>query len=193
MRAFALVRHGRTAWNDEQRIQGRLDISLSPAGRDAIRIVANLLGRIMPAALYSSPVKRAVESAEIIAQHLHLQVCCSDAFTELDVGEWQGLVAPDLAKLDSWQQYQLNPAVAKPNGGESLANLQLRSVRGVEAIIASGVSRCAIVTHGDVIRALVCHYLKRPLTELHEVRVPLGSMLLLELPKGRSASVRAYP
>lgn len=193
MKSFALIRHGRTEWNDKRRVQGRLDIPLSIAGRKEIYGLIDSIAAFTPSVIYSSPVRRAIESAEIIADHLDLKLCRDDAFTELDVGEWEGLASPELEKMASWRQYRLDPAVAKPDGGESLADLQRRSVRGVEAILAAGVVRCAIVTHGDIIRAVVCHYLNRPLSSLREFRVPLASVLFLEWPDDGPIAVTTYP
>lgn len=193
MKRLALVRHGRTAWNDEQRIQGRLDIPLSPEGRESVDAIRGFLAACSPTALYCSPVRRAVESAEIIAYHLGLEIVVCEEFTELNVGEWQGMVAADLAQIDSWQQYQADASVARPKGGESIRELQNRAVAGVKAIVDSGVTSCVIVTHGDVIRAIACHYLGRALRELHEFRVPLGSVLVLELLDGVTTSVVTCP
>ena len=93
---LVLVRHGETNWNRERRFQGRADQPLNEAGRDQARELAKLLHDEPVSALYTSPLRRASETAEILARAFGLQAKPLDALLEIDVGAWEGLTIDEV-------------------------------------------------------------------------------------------------
>ena len=93
---IVMVRHGETDWNRERRFQGRADQPLNEAGRGQARELAELLHGEPVSALYTSPLQRARETAEILAANFGLRPQPLDALLEIDVGAWEGLTIEEV-------------------------------------------------------------------------------------------------
>ena len=96
MTTLLLARHGETDWNRDHRFQGHADPPLNEDGRRQAREFAEQIAGERIAAIYSSPLRRALETAEIVAERLGLDVTPVDALREIDVGEWQGLTRSEV-------------------------------------------------------------------------------------------------
>ncbi|MDQ4082719.1 MAG: histidine phosphatase family protein [Actinomycetota bacterium] len=96
MTTVLLARHGETAWNAESRFQGHADPPLNEDGRRQAREFAEQVAGEGIVAIYSSPLRRALETAEIVGNRLGLEVTPVDALREIDVGEWQGLTRSEV-------------------------------------------------------------------------------------------------
>lgn len=160
-----LVRHGETAWNAEHRWQGHHAAALSSRGWAQARALAARIALEQPAALYSSDLPRASETAEEIARVTGLDPAYDRRWREVDVGEWVGL-APDevqarfpagfarwLAGDTGWEHGESYLAMAAR--GLEVARAVVRAHEGAQAPIVC-------VTHGGVIRSLVMHVLGMP-------------------------------
>ncbi len=165
MPLLLLVRHGETAWNAEQRWQGHHEEPLSPTGRDQAQALAARMVREAPAALYSSDLTRARQTAEEIARATGMEPHYDARWREVDVGEWIGLDPgevearyPDayarwLAGGTGWEQ------------GESYLEMAERGLAVAREVVAGNQGANApvvCVTHGGVIRAIVMHVLGMP-------------------------------
>jgi probable phosphoglycerate mutase len=93
---IVLVRHGETDWNRERRYQGHADTPLNEAGRAQARELAEILRPEGVSAVYSSPLRRASETARIIADRLGLEARELEPLREIDVGDWQGLTVDEV-------------------------------------------------------------------------------------------------
>ena len=189
MSQLILVRHGITQWNEEKRIQGRLNIPLTTKGKHQVSLLVPFLRPSKSAVVVSSPTARALESAEIIANSLGLRLVVDADFVEFDVGEWQGKTEGDLARISSWKTYRLDPTKADPNGGESMAHVRERVLHGFQTILEFPEDDKIIVTHGDVIRILVCYLTGRPFRGMHEIDIPLASAVHLTLTNPQTAVI----
>lgn len=103
-----LIRHGESVWNSERRWQGRADPPLSSFGRRQAQRIAETLSEADLAAVYSSPLSRALETARLIAEPYGLNVTVLNDLMEVDVGSWQGLTAAEVkerypAALQRWR------------------------------------------------------------------------------------------
>ena len=153
MTDFYFLRHGITEWNQQKRIQGRTDISLSAEGRTL------LMQRQLPTQLqsmhwYSSPLRRALQTAECFS----LQPQLSEALIEMNWGEWEGQQLP---VLRSDQQYaeefarQENQGLyLQPPGGERPLDVQTRVSRWAESIHRQSDKAVGCICHKGVIRAI---------------------------------------
>ncbi|XP_068636969.1 phosphoglycerate mutase-like protein 4 [Aristolochia californica] len=155
-----VVRHGETMWNACGKIQGHLDIELNDIGRQQAAAVADRLSKeFSVSAIYSSDLKRAYDTAQIIAKSCGLPEVKKDArLRERNLGDLQGLVFREASKLNP-KAYQafVSPKTDQevPGGGESLDQLYDRATSGLEEIAANHKGeQIVVVTHGGTLRAL---------------------------------------
>jgi broad specificity phosphatase PhoE len=151
-----LARHGETDWNRELRWQGHSDPPLSDRGREQARALAEALAQTSFAAVYSSDLSRATETAEIVASKLNLPVRVDPALREIDVGSWEGRTLAELEDrfpeaVRRWEERGEHGW----EGGESHEEMAAR-VRGAIRSIAArhAGDDVLVVSHGGPIRAL---------------------------------------
>ncbi|KAG8087399.1 hypothetical protein GUJ93_ZPchr0010g7804 [Zizania palustris] len=166
-----LVRHGETSWNASRMIQGHLDVELNEIGRQqAVAVAHRLSNEAKPAAIYSSDLKRAAETAQTIAKACNLpNVVFDPALRERHIGNLQGLKYEDAAKekpeaYKAFTSHKRNRQI--PGGGESLDQLSERCVSCLCNIVKKHQGeRVILVSHGGTIRELYRH--ASPLKPLH--------------------------
>ncbi|MGB3128224.1 MAG: histidine phosphatase family protein [Dehalococcoidia bacterium] len=162
MTRFVLVRHGQTEWNRVERFRGRKDLLLDATGLRQALAAALRIKDWPVAAVYSSPLRRALETAKVIANQLDLPVEPLDGLIDLDFGDWQGLTAEEAAKQDG-ELYKLwveRPDQVRFPGGEGLADVHDRVVAAVEDIAVKNPDRVVVlVSHNVVCRVLLCSLL----------------------------------
>jgi uncharacterized phosphatase len=155
---LTLVRHGQTDWNLARRIQGSTDIPLNDTGRADARWAAGQLAGGVHHTIYASPLKRAHETAEIIAAELGLDAPALDAdLREREFGEGEGMLVADyLETYGDWD--------AEVPGAETLQGVADRALRALDRIALDARRRSAplaesviVVAHGGVIRSLIDH------------------------------------
>jgi broad specificity phosphatase PhoE len=150
-----LVRHGETTYNAEGRIQGQSDAPLSELGRRQSEAVAKALAAVPIEAIYSSPLRRAQETAEPISARLKLPVIDDPRLMELDAGQFEGRLRSELAdvypvELACWLSGDEDFAIP---GGESRRQLAERGCAALRAIAAAGHRQAVVVTHGGLLSA----------------------------------------
>jgi len=149
-----LVRHGATEWNTHKRAQGHADIALTDEGISQALHAAGELSETDIAAVYSSDLKRAYDTAMVIAKDHGVEVTVDRDFREIDQGEWEGLTVDEIRAgwPDLW-----GPARhfnARP-GGETPHQVRKRSLEALErAVKAHPDSTIVVVSHGGTIRWL---------------------------------------
>lgn len=152
---LCLVRHGETAWNVERRLQGHLDVPLNPLGHRQAEATAMRLGSLRFAALYSSDLCRAQQTATAVANRHGLAVVTEPRLRERHYGLFQGLTYDEAERLhpDAYRSFvQRDPGFAFPEGGESLEDFAAR-VHSVldEITVRHPGEQVLVVTHGGVL------------------------------------------
>jgi probable phosphoglycerate mutase len=151
---LVLVRHGETDWNADNRFQGHADPPLNDTGRAQARALAGELGRDVFAALYTSPLRRAAETASIIGCELRLEPIPDEALKEVDVGSWSGLTRGEVEQryptgFARWLEYGHGW-----DDGESYDDLGARVVMGLIRIAERHDGGDVLtITHGGPIRS----------------------------------------
>jgi broad specificity phosphatase PhoE len=175
-----LVRHAETDWLGE-RLAGRLpDVHLNAKGRENAERLAVMLRPLSIAAVYSSPLERAVETAEPTARAAGKSILRSDLLQEVDFGELAGKAFSELRETSLWKQVHHSPAEVRYPGGESLVEAQERGVRAIEEIRAQyETGTVALFTHSDTIRLVVAHFLRMPLAAYHALAADPASVSVL--------------
>lgn len=158
---FYFVRHGKTDWNDLKKIQGMSNPALNESGRKQAHGIGGMLlekGTVITA-VYTSPLLRARESAEIIAGMLSLPVKCTEALREIDMGVWEGMTLPEVQKTypAGFRYWLESRRYSSPFGGESYQDLLMRALAAVREIAAKETGNVLIVAHSAVIMALRCY------------------------------------
>ena len=150
---ITLIRHGATEWNEANLIQGSRNIGLSPRGRRQARSAAARLRRIPFKALYSSPLRRAADTAQIIGRHLRLPVALHPRLGEQNFGRLEGLPLSTLLEL-SEEEMQGGIPVAPPDG-ETRQEFSDRVFSFLNELCAAEIEDpIAVVTHQGVIKLL---------------------------------------
>lgn len=162
MARFILVRHGQTGWNREERFRGRVDIGLDETGLKQAKAVAERLSGCGAVAIYTSPLMRAVSTAEAIGGRLGLEVTPLEAITDMDFGEWQGRPVAEVREQEGelFNQWALNPESFRVPGGETLGEVRDRAAAAVDELaVQHGDDTVVLVSHRVVCKVLLCHLL----------------------------------
>jgi len=164
-----LLRHAATANNLARppRLQGRrLDAELSDEGRAQAERAAAWLAERPIAAVYSSPLRRAVETAASIARRRNLAVQRVDAITEVDVGDWEGRAWDEIARSDpdAYQRFLAAPERHGYRGGENLSQVDQRAVPALQRLLEENLGRWIVVVgHNVVNRVFLARLIQLPL------------------------------
>jgi probable phosphoglycerate mutase len=180
-----LVRHGETDWNRELRIQGgSSDTPLNEKGRQQAESLAFRLSQDKIQAIYSSPLKRALDTARTIARPHQLEVGIEPSLREIEAGDLEGITVAELGKRFS-ELLTLdtkNGALLKAPGGESLTEVQKRAWRTVQRLARKHPEGALVlVSHYFVILTIICSVLKLPLSQIGRLRLGTGSISVINL------------
>ncbi|MGH7254985.1 MAG: histidine phosphatase family protein [bacterium] len=180
-----LVRHGETDWNRSGQIMGARPVPLNERGRSQAQRLARHLQRRPVEVLYSSPVARAIQTAHILSSALEISVRELPGLTEIGVGEWEGLFWKDLTDEIVRRNLYAQPKDTRFPGGETLLETQGRAVAALETALREMTARSFLfVSHADVIRSILAHYLDFDLQRVRQIRIDNASVTGLELNGG---------
>ena len=175
-----LVRHGRTAWNVQPhdasgvtgrlagRFRGTIDLPLVDEGVSQARSTAHRLADLRVDAVYSSPLRRAARTAQIISRHHGLPAHALPGLESVDYGDWAGQTTADVAHRwpDLYRQWRDTPFIVQIPGAESVADLRERAVAAASAVLAHHTDgeTLVLVSHQVVTKTLVCAWAGLPNT-----------------------------
>ena len=164
MKRYYLVRHGQTAWNSDNRIQGHSDLPLSPAGEAQAKRLGALFAARHLSGIFTSHLKRSHQTAvHIAAGNGHgVRPVIERDLAEMHLGEWEGLTPEevDARFAGAYQQWRTRPSAVRIPGAEPIEQFQRRVLQAMEKIVAgSGDGEYVIVSHGGVIAALLAEVL----------------------------------
>lgn len=166
------VRHAEAEGNKIRRFHGWTDSALTEHGHSQAERVAERLKDIQIDVIYSSSLKRTMQTAEYIANVKKLPVSFSDELKEINGGDWEDLTWKELEEgwPEAYNTWDNHPHVHQMPNGESMAEFQQRAFNEVLHIIKRNPGKnICIVTHGTVIRTLICHFRACTLEEMINV------------------------
>lgn len=186
MRLF-LLRHGRTAWNAGEVFRGREDIPLDPVGETEARLLAERLRGERLEVIFSSPLRRAKQTAFFISEQTGAPVVEAEELIDLDYGQWQGSTLqevrdcfPELYEL--WLKF---PHEVVFPSGEGLKDVLGRVGPFVQAVLERFDGKTvAFVTHKVVLKVLICHLLEMGLSSFWKVEQSTSALNLFEYKDG---------
>lgn len=179
-----LVRHGETEWNRLHRFQGRSDIELNHNGNTQACALALALRSENLTAIYSSPLKRAVETATHISRfHPATPLFREPGLMEMDLGEFEGMDARQWAAQhkEFRKVWEKNPATLAMPGGESLQDVQQRAVDTLDRISEGYDGSCTLLlcSHNFVIVSLLCFVSQTPLNQFRKLRQDTAALNII--------------
>jgi probable phosphomutase (TIGR03848 family) len=181
MTTLVLVRHATTA-STGKRLGGRTEAPLDDAGRQQAEAAAQRLAPVNLKAVYASPLPRTWETAQIVAAPHNLEVQSDEGLLEVEYGDWTDRPLQPLTRTKKWPVIQSRPSLVTFPNGESIREAQVRAVGAVEGIVARHArATVAVVSHADVIKALVSFYLGQPLDLFQRLHVSPASVTVLQL------------
>lgn len=183
MARVLLTRHATTATTG-QRLTGRSPgVHLDEDGRRQAGALADRLAGLDLAAVYTSPLERTRETAHPIADRHGLQPEVVDGLAEVDYGTWTNRTLEELRRQRLWRVVQATPSRATFPDGESLRAVQGRAVEAVETLAwRHREATIVVVSHCDVIKAVVAHFAGMPLDTFQRLVVSTASVTALHLP-----------
>jgi probable phosphomutase (TIGR03848 family) len=186
MPTLLLIRHGENDFLKKNKLPGRLaGIHLNSHGQDQAQELARALSPLPIQAIYSSPLERAIETAEPLAHTLGLKLHLHPELTDTDVGHWAGRSWKTLNRTKLWKMIQETPSQFQFPGGETLVQTQSRIIRALDAIAGAHEDELvAVVFHADPIKLAVAHHIGLPLDHFQRLTVNTGSVTVLQV--GRS-------
>ena len=193
MARIFLIRHGENEYTRTGRLAGwTRGVALNAAGQQQALALAAYLAAVPVHFIYSSPLQRALETAQPLARRKHLRVRVLDALGEVRYGAWQGKSLKELRLRKLWRTVQERPSQMVFPGGEALRAVQTRAVNAVELLAARHAGQTvALFSHGDVIRVTLAHYLGTPLDLFQRIMISTASISEITINPAHMAVVRA--
>lgn len=174
-----VLRHGETESDRLGRFAGWSDEALTSEGRTGCEALAERLAGEGVGSVYTSPVRRAVETAAILADHLHARARTLHDLREMEAGPWRGLTEDEVAErwpeeLRAWREA---PQELELEGRERLDDVRSRALEALDKIGRSRLAEedelpAAVVTHPSLVRTIWLTARERPLGEFHDVDTP---------------------
>lgn len=182
MTTFLLIRHAAPELAPNTLAGRTPGINLSTQGQgQAQRLAARLAGLEIDA-VYSSPLERALQTAEPMAEHVRRSVQCCEAFADIEYSEWTGKHFDELNGDARWRHWNdFRSGAPLPNGGMML-EVQVRAVLALEELRRQHANKVvAVISHSDVIKALIAHYLGVSLDLMQRVEISPASFSVLAI------------
>lgn len=182
-----IARHGETDWNVNEVFRGRLDIELNETGRQQAELMAGYLSGTKLSAVYSSPLKRALETARSVAARQGLEAITAPELIDMDFGDWQGLAISTVRDkypgfFDRWLE---QPHHLKVPGGESLLDVRERALALVNRVTSQDNGDVLLVSHRVVGKVLICALLGLDDSHFWNIKLDTCGLTTFDFENGR--------
>jgi probable phosphoglycerate mutase len=179
---FFLIRHA-SCNGLGQKLWGRTPgVCLNETGRSQAQRLAEQFNGIKLQAIYSSPLERAIDTAETLARSMNLDLKLNPALNEIDYGDWTGKTFDILCTDERWRRYNARRSTTVIPGGESFLDVQNRVVKELDVLSHQhGNAHVALVSHADIIRAAVAHFTATPIDMIERIKISPCSVSVLAL------------
>jgi probable phosphoglycerate mutase len=192
MPEIILVRHGETDFNASETFRGRADVPLNEKGLRQAQLLGEYLRDEKIDTVYSSPLQRAVKTAEAIAAGHSLPVNIVENLNDIDCGNWQGLSLREVKEkyAELYQDWLDTPEQVKIPGGESLEDVRSRVVPFVQdAVMRCGEGKIVLVSHRAVNKVLICALLGLNNSSFWNFKLDTGGITRFNFDGNRTAMV----
>src|SRR5919106_6649641 len=183
MTNFLLIRHAQCDPAGHS-IAGRLPgVHLNEVGREEAEKLAGRLAELSLAGLYSSPLERALETAQPVAIRQQLSIQSLEELNEIDFGDWTGKTLKELDQLPAWQRFNGFRSGSRIPGGENMAEVLARALQAVHWLRQrhpDPAEIVGVVSHGDLLRLLVAHALGSSVDLMQRLELSPASISILQ-------------
>jgi len=173
MTEIYLIRHGETEWNKTERFRGLSDISLNTKGKKQAESVGRALSQSAFEVIYTSPMRRSVETAQLIAgSRKGIKVVEVQALKDLDCGQWEGMSLEEVASKhpELYNLWETQPHKVRIPGGESLAMVKTRAMDAIREMVELHEGSLVVVTHRVVTKIILMATLGIPLAHFWQLQ-----------------------
>ena len=184
-----LARHGQTESNVTGFFMGWSDEDINDLGYAQARSLSSRLIGMPIASVYTSPLKRAHNTALILSKPHNLDLKVLDDLIEIQLGDWQGLHMDEISQKwpELWKQSRIDPSEVTMPNGESFQQVTERAARAFEMIVADNQDKqVAMVTHDVVIRVLVAHILGASNSIYRQFEIHNASLSTIRVTDGKA-------
>ncbi len=184
-----LVRHGQTDWNIERRVMGTKPVPLNVLGRSQARQMAKGLKNVPIHAIYTSPLRRALQTAQLILKGRDsVPLVEEEGLNEINYGDWVGRLFSDVPELSTY--FNKPTTVTIPNG-EALADVQRRAIAAIDKMREKHTEQRVLgISHADVIKLILIHYLRMTIDDMQKFRIDNGSLSVIRFDGGDVSTPR---
>ena len=193
MTLLLLIRHGENEYVKTGKLAGRLPgIHLNERGQKQAQALGEALKEVPIKAIYSSPLERAMETAEPIAASRKLTIQQEPDLMDTDIGRWQGKSLKVLRLTKVWKIVQSAPSRFRFPDGESFVDAQTRYVDALERIMQKHQLQdiVAVVFHADPIKLAISHFLGMPLDHFQRLGCDTGSLTALHVSEANATLIK---
>jgi len=188
MTSIYLVRHGQTAWNKEEIFRGRTDVPLDETGLKQAELAGQYFKGMEIHAIYSSPLSRAWQTAQKIAQIQTVKVEPLEGILDMSFGDWEGHAHQEIRKMDNetYRQWVESPHLVKLPGGESLDDVRGRAMAALEEVLRKHSEKTiALVSHRVVCKVIICAILGLDNSHFWQIAQDTTAINLIQYKKGK--------
>lgn len=192
MTRIIIARHGETDWNVGEVFRGRLDIGLNETGLAQAEALGQHLADFSVEAVYSSPLKRALDTAGAVTSHHSLNVSVAQGLVDFNYGTWQGLTHQEVKErhTELYHRWLAEPHLVTMPDGESLDDVAERARQVVETVVASHEGTLVLVSHRVVNKVLICNLLGLDNSHFWNIRQDVTGMTIFEYEDDRFVLTR---
>ena len=194
MMEFILARHGETEWNVKRVFRGRRDMGLSEMGLKQAALLGRYLAEVELDAIYSSPLRRALETENQIAENQpqKIEVNVTEGLLDLSYGKWEGMSEEEVKGSYGalYREWQINPQKVKIPGGEGLADVRGRALKVIDEAVSRYEGSVLLVSHRVVNKVLICALLGLDDSHFWNVKMDVGGITTFEYNDGRFTLIK---
>ena len=180
---FYIVRHGQTNWNILGRTQGHGNSDLTKKGLEQAKELADAIVDYPIDYIYSSDLGRAVQTAQIIANKLNLDVKKTSALREMGFGIWEGLLIEEIKRdhLDTYNTWRNKPHLVNIEGGENLHIIKERTDKFIKELNKKYDNKhIVLVSHSVTVRAMLLSFLGSPMENIYRIKQDNTALNIVE-------------
>jgi probable phosphomutase (TIGR03848 family) len=179
---FYLIRHATNNYVGHTLTGWLPNVHLNAEGQKQARALPDKLAHVRFDRIVSSPLERAQETALPLAKYHGLQIQTEPAFIEVNCGDWTGKRIAELSADLLWKQWNAFRSSTRIPNGETMLEIQTRAVGALLNLHQEFPDKTiAIISHGDIIRALLLHFLQMPLDAIHRLEISPASWSIVRL------------
>jgi len=192
MTKLILARHGETVWNVDKIYRGRADVNLDEVGIKQAELLGKYLSNWELEAIYSSPLRRALDTANIIARYQKIGVHIVEGLIDFNYGEWQALPEQEAKRLypTLHNEWHNNPHKVIMPGGESLEDVRRRAIEVVNDVLSKYQGGVVLVSHRVVNKVLICSLLGLDNSYFWNIKQDVGGITIFNYVDGRFVLTR---